>query len=562
MTTSLQNLLSDERLLETAQEAVAAARALAESCIPVLDRAIPLDNGRRSEADLNAGQRVLHGTAWVWTVVETLDQTLRWGRRLAADGLLGRLERLTIRIGFGEYLGQLAGGIAMSQAETVRLRELGLAGDVRELESRPAVQAFLDFGNTAANRAALVDALSRGDTVSDTLGDGDLDMIRAQFVRFVDERIAPFAHQWHLDNALVPDSLIAEMAELGVFGISADPEYGGMGMSKLAMCVITEELSKGWIAVGSIGTRSEIACELIAGSGTEEQKRQWLGRIVSGEILTTAVFTEPDQGSDLARVRTRAVAGEDGWRLSGNKTWITHGSRSDLMTVLARSDASKPGHEGLSLFLAPKLRGSEGDLFPSEGMEGGEIHVLGYRGMREYDIAFDGFAVPRDALLGGVEGQGFKQLMRTFESARIQTAARAVGVARNALALGLRYAIERKQFGRPLRDFPRVADKLALMAVETVMVRELTYFAARRKDEGTRCDIEAGMAKLLAARVAWSNADAALQIHGGNGFALEFEISRVLCDARVLNIFEGAAEIQAHVIGRGLLATHGTAGPA
>ena len=186
-------------------------------------------------------------------------------------------------------------------------------------------------------------------------------------------------------------------------------------------------------------------------------------------------------------------------------------------------------------------------------MTGGEIEVLGYRGMKEFDISFDGFEVPAANLLGGVEGQGFKQLMQTFEAARIQTAARAIGVAQSALDLGLRYGMERIQFGKPIVAFPRVSDKLAMMAAEILLARQLTYFAAREKDAGRRCDLEAGMAKLLAARVAWAAADNALQIHGGNGFALEYQVSRVLCDARILSIFEGAAEIQAHVIARRLL---------
>jgi (2S)-methylsuccinyl-CoA dehydrogenase len=173
--------------------------------------------------------------------------------------------------------------------------------------------------------------------------------------------------------------------------------------------------------------------------------------------------------------------------------------------------------------------------------------------MKEFDISFDGFAVPAANLLGGAEGQGFKQLMQTFEAARIQTAARAIGVAQAALDLGLRYAMERVQFGKPIIKFPRVSDKLAMMAAEILLARQLTYFAAREKDAGRRCDLEAGMAKLLAARVAWAAADNALQIHGGNGFALEYPVSRVLCDARILSIFEGAAEIQAHVIARRLL---------
>jgi len=275
--------------------------------------------------------------------------------------------------------------------------------------------------------------------------------------------------------------------------------------------------------------------------------------IASGAILPTAVFTEPNVGSDLAALRTRAELKDGRWLVNGNKSWITHAARSDLMTLLVRSDPAAEGYRGLSMLLADKPRGDDAEPFPAKGMSGGEIEVLGYRGMKEFEIAFSDFELPEDALLGGVEGRGFKQLMETFESAPIQTAARAVGVAQNALELGRAYAGERHQFGEPLAAFPRLARKLGWMAAETMIARQLSYAAARAKDEGRRCDIEAGMAKLLAARVAWSNADNALQIHGGNGFALEFQISRVLCDARILSIFEGAAEIQAQVIARGLL---------
>jgi (2S)-methylsuccinyl-CoA dehydrogenase len=240
------------------------------------------------------------------------------------------------------------------------------------------------------------------------------------------------------------------------------------------------------------------------------------------------------------------------YKVSGNKTWITHAARADVMTLLVRT-GTEPGYRGLSMLLAEKPRGTESEIFPAKGMRGGEIEVLGYRGMKEYEIGFDGFAVPAENLLGGVEGQGFKQLMQTFEAARIQTAARAFGVAQAALDVGLRYALERVQFGKALISFPRVADKLAMMAVEIAVTRQITYHAARQKDAGERCDLEAGMAKLLGARVAWAAADNALQIHGGNGFALEYPVSRILCDARILNIFEGAAEIQANVIARRLL---------
>jgi (2S)-methylsuccinyl-CoA dehydrogenase len=377
--------------------------------------------------------------------------------------------------------------------------------------------------------------------------------MREQFRRFGAERVTPFCHGGHLRDELIPLGVIEEMASLGVFGLTVPEEWGGQGLGKLAMCIVSEELSRAYIGVGSLGTRSEIAAELIRASGTEAQKQRFLRPIAAGAILPTAAFTEPDVGSDLASLKTRAVREGGLYRIHGAKTWMTHGSRSDLMTLLARTDTSERGYRGLSMFLAEKPRGSEADPFPAPGMRGSEIPVLGYRGMKEYEVAFDGFEVPAEHLLGGEAGQGFKQLMATFESARIQTASRAVGVAQNALELGLRYALERRQFGQPIHGFSRVGGKLAWMAVETMIARQLTYFAAREKDSRRRCDIEAGMAKLLAARTAWANADNALQIHGGNGYALEYPISRVLCDARILNIFEGAAEIQAQLIARGLL---------
>src|SRR5262249_61619 len=279
-----------------------------------------------------------------------------------------------------------------------------------------------------------------------------------------------------------------------------------------------------------------------------------LPRLASGEILPTAVFTEPNTGSDLGSLRTRAVRNGDTYRITGSKTWITHAARSDVMTLLARTDPKEPGYKGLSMFIAEKPRGTDGDPFPAPGMRGSEIRVIGYRGLKEYELAFDGFEVPAANLLGEAEGGGFKQPMARLESARSETGGRGRGVAQSALELGLAYALQRVQFGKPIHAFPRVYGKLAWMAVETMIARQLTYHAARQKDSGKRCDIEAGMAKLLAARVAWANADNALQVHGGNGYAEEYAISRVLCDARILNIFEGAAEIQAQVIARGLLA--------
>lgn len=498
-------------------------------------------------------QRLVHSHAWIATTAEALVATARWAQRSADAGRFGAIEELILRVGFGEYCAQLIGGVPMSQTEFARPGELGLADAAAKLNANPAVSLFLKDGNTLETRADLAAHLTKGELPDESLDDETMDMIRETFRSFTADRIAPNAHHWHMADELIPIEIVDEMAELGVFGVCIKEEYGGLGLGKLAMCLVSEELSRGWICAGSLGTRSEIAGELIGEGGTDEQKAHWLPLLASGEILPTAVFTEPDTGSDLASLRTRAIKQADGsWHINGAKNWITHAGRANLMTVLCRTNPDAPGYAGLSMLLASKTSGSDGIPFPDDGIDGSEIEVLGYRGMKEYALSFDGFPVAKNGLLGGEEGQGFKQLMRTFEGARIQTAARAIGVARNAFDLGLRYALERNQFGKPLMAFPRVSDKLALMITEIIFARELTYSASRHKDQGKRCDIEAGMAKLLAARVAWSSADQAVQIHGGNGYAMEYEVSRVLCDARILNIFEGAAEIQAHVVGRGL----------
>ncbi|HYM03308.1 MAG TPA: acyl-CoA dehydrogenase family protein [Stellaceae bacterium] len=513
--------------------------------------------GAIDPALLEARQFAAHGFAWMATYVEALRRLRVWAETLEDRGVLRELEALMLQMAFGEYLGQLAGGIAISQVEVVRPHDLGLGDDELAAFRTDAVEALIRFGNSEAARARLgallQNALDGGDFGHIGLGDEALDMVRDQFRRFGAERVAPFAHDWHLLDTLIPLPVVEAMAALGVFGLTVPESFGGLGLGKLAMCIVSEELSRAYIGVGSLGTRSEIAAELIRSGGTAAQKEKYLPRIASGEILPTAVFTEPNTGSDLGSLRTRAVRDGAVYKIFGAKTWITHAARTDLMTLLVRTDPNESGYRGLSMFLAEKPRGTEEDPFPAPGMSGGEIRVLGYRGMKEYEIGFDGFEVPADNLLGGIEGQGFKQLMATFESARIQTASRAVGVAQNALELGMRYALDRQQFGKAIYAFPRVFGKLAWMAVETMLSRQLTYFAAREKDGDRRCDIEAGMAKLLAARTAWANADNALQIHGGNGYALEYPISRVLCDARILNIFEGAAEIQANVIARGLL---------
>ncbi len=556
-----------DRLMTTQTAILPDLLTLTRAALPAVDavlgaatdrlRDLVTADGKVAGPLIEAHQPAAHGLAWLATYAQSLHQMQGWADRLTEQGRFGEIEQLIHQIAFGEYLAQIAGGIPMSQGEIIRRADLGLSRDDMAPLSGEPVRTLIHGANSQAARTRLV-ALMQEQTGNTTFGatglDDELEMIREQFRRFAVERIEPVAHEWHLKDELIPMEIISELAELGVFGLTIPEEYGGLGLSKASMVVVSEELSRGYIGVGSLGTRSEIAAELILCGGTEEQKARWLPKIASGEILPTAVFTEPNTGSDLGALRTRAIRDEQGdWRITGNKTWITHAARAHVMTLLARTDPATTDHRGLSMFLAEKAPGTDDDPFPSQGMTGTEIQVLGYRGMKEYELSFDNFRVEGGNLLGGTEGQGFKQLMRTFESARIQTAARAIGVAQCALDLALQYAQERKQFGKPLIAFPRVSDKLAMMAVEIMIARQLTYFSAWEKDHGHRCDLEAGMAKLLGARVAWAAADNGLQIHGGNGFALEYKISRILCDARILNIFEGAAEIQAQVIARRLL---------
>ncbi|MBL8542547.1 MAG: acyl-CoA dehydrogenase family protein [Hyphomonadaceae bacterium] len=530
-------------LLKRLDEAAGVAADYVASAKAAL-RPLVSKNGKIDRVALDREQHLVHGLAWIATYAETLREVADWARALNEAGRFGETEQMLAHLLVAEYGAQLAGGVPMTQVEIIRPADFGVAA--------PRIVLSITQEQKTALAQRLRHAQGRA-TLEDTNLDEDLTLIREQFHKFAEDRIAPYAHEWHCKDELIPIEIVNEMGALGVFGLTIPEEYGGSGLGKMAMCVVSEELSRAWIGTGSLGTRSEIAAELILIGGTAEQKAEWLPKIASAEVLPTAVFTEPNTGSDLGSLRTRAVREGDRYKVNGNKTWITHAARADVMTLLVRTDPNKSGFDGLSMLLAPKLRGDAANPFPTPGMSGGEIEVIGYRGMKEYEIGFDGFEVPAGNLLGGVEGQGFKQLMATFESARIQTAARAVGVAQSALELGLKYALERKQFGRELIEFPRVSNKLVMMAAELMAARQLTYFSARRKDSGKRCDLEAGMAKLLAARVAWAAADNALQIHGGNGFAVEYPVSRVLADARILNIFEGAGEIQAMVIARRLL---------
>ena len=554
MPTAASRVTAEPDLAELSREVVSALDALLSDAVAKVRERVVVE-GHAVARLFDREQRATHGLAWLATYVEAVRQLAAYAERMAGSGTLGELEDNLVRIGLGECLAQIAGGIPMSQGEVVRPSDLGLSAAQVAARMTASVESLIANGNTAERRARVM-ALMRNNhhaTVGAAGLDETLESIREEMRRFADQEVIGSAQGWHLTNSYIPIEIIKQMSELGVFGLTIPEEFGGMGLGKESMCVVSEELSRGYIGVGSLGTRSEIAAELILGGGTAAQKEKWLPKLASGEVLPTAVFTEPNTGSDLASLKTRAVREGNVYKVYGNKTWITHPVRADLMTLLVRTNPKEAGHRGLSMLLAEKPRGTDADPFPVKGMTGTEIEVLGYRGMKEYEIAFDGFEVKAENLLGGVEGLGFKQLMQTFESARIQTAARAIGVAQAAMEQAMNYAESRVQFGRPIAEFPRVADKIVMMAVDIMIARQLTYHAAREKDSGRRCDLEAGMAKLFGARVAWASADNAVQVHGGNGFALEFPVSRILCDARILNIFEGAAEIQAQVIARRLL---------
>ena len=551
-----ENYIVMPDLLATTQQALESLDALFEAAKGTV-KSLVSNDGRISSGLMEQHQAAAHGLSWLATYQESMRQMQNWATKLSDAGEFGEAEQLLHQIACGEYHAQIVGGIPMSQSEIVRLSDIKIPAAAQQDYQNAAVMNLIANGNTQAARTRLVELMQEqaGNVIFGASGlDEELEMIREQFRRFSVHKVEPHAHEWHLNDELIPMEIIEELAELGVFGLTIPEDLGGFGLTKASMAVVSEELSRGYIGVGSLGTRSEIAAELIICGGTDQQKENWLPKLASGEILPTAVFTEPNTGSDLGALRTRAVKDEDGdYKITGNKTWITHAARTHVMTLLARTDPDSTDHRGLSMFLAEKTPGTDEAPFPTEGMTGGEIEVLGYRGMKEYELGFDNFHVKSENLLGGEEGKGFKQLMQTFESARIQTAARAVGVAQSALDVSMQYALDRKQFGKELINFPRVANKLAMMAVEITVARQLTYFSAFEKDNERRCDLEAGMAKLLGARVAWSAADNGLQIHGGNGFALEYSISRILCDARILNIFEGAAEIQAQVIARRLI---------
>ncbi len=377
------------------------------------------------------------------------------------------------------------------------------------------------------------------------------DMIRRTVREFVEAEVKPIANDLDRNNQEIPEHILKKMAELGYFGMIFPVEEGGLGLDYISMAIVTEELSRGWLSVGSVITRNIISGTLLSAHGTPEQKKNILPKIARGEILTAAAFTEPDSGSDTASFKTRAVKQGDGYLIKGSKMWCTFANRANMLTVMTRTDPDmSKRHKGLSLIMFEK---KPGDDFMPPQLTGSPIPTIGYHGMRSYALQFDDAFAPASNLIGNQEGRGFYQLMASYEAARIQTAARAVGVAQAAFECAVKYAKDRKQFGQPIGDFQVIRHKLAHMAVEIEAGRQLCYFAASEKDTGRRCDYEAGLAKAFAAEMAERVTREAMQVHGGYGYSMEFEAQRFWRDARVLSIFEGTSEIQYELIGRRIM---------
>ncbi len=341
MTTTSELLTQCDAAASAADKLLSAARTSVAAKVTVNDKV----DGKAIDRE----QRAVHAFAWYATYVEALRQMARWARRLGGEKRFGEIEKLILQCAFGEYLAQMAGGIAMSQNEIARPGDLGVSNtDFADFWS--AVHELIESGSRPQIRSSIADYL-RAHAGAMFYGEPGLDetmgMVREQFYRFAQDKVTPFAHQWHLKDELIPLDVISELSGLGVFGLSLPEEFGGSGLSKTAMCVVSEELSRGYIGVGSLATRSEIACELILTGGTAEQKAYWLPKIASGEILPTAVFTEPAGGSDVAELKTRGVREGDVFRIYGNKTWITHAARADVMTLMVRTLPDQKGYRGL-----------------------------------------------------------------------------------------------------------------------------------------------------------------------------------------------------------------------
>jgi (2S)-methylsuccinyl-CoA dehydrogenase len=429
--------------------------------------------------------------------------------------------------------------------------------DILDVEE---VRVYTDKWLRPAEYEAVADALVDGRLPSIGLGE-EHEAIREPFRKFAQEKVMPLAEKIHRHDLLVPEDLIQGLAEMGTFGITIPEEYGGFMTDNIGMVIVTEELSRGSLAAaGSLVTRPEILSKALLKGGTEEQKQEWLPKLATGEVMAGVAVTEPDFGSDVAGLKVMATKTEGGWRINGTKTWCTFAGRANVLLVLARTNPDmKSKHKGLSILLAekPVFEGHDFDYKQPEGgsISGRAIATIGYRGMHSYEVNFDNYFVPDKNLVGGEEGlgKGFYLQMAGFAGGRLQTAARALGVMQASYEAAMTYANERKVFGKPVFSYTLTQYKLARMAMLIHVIRQSTYEAARLVDAG-KGQMESSMVKLFSCKMAEWVAREAMQIHGGMGYAEEFNVSRYFVDARVLSIFEGAEEVLAlRVVARTLI---------
>lgn len=447
----------------------------------------------------------------------------------------------------------ISGGLGLENATST----------IRALQIFRQVQTCSSPNHLAQSGRRVCDA---GDAFRSIRTNDEVDMARDMFRRFAQDCVAPLAEKIHRDDLTIPDELLDQMCEMGVFGLSIPEQYGGSapdgGDNTQTMIAVTEALSEASLgAGGSLITRPEILARAILAGGTEEQKKEWLPRIASGETLAAISITEPDYGSDAASLNLKATKTDAGWLLNGAKTWCTFAGKADVLMVVART-GSEPGFKGLSIFLVekPRFDGHEIDVQQDGAgrLQGKSIPTIGYRGMHSFELAFDDFFVPDENLLGRETGlgRGFYFTMNGMTGGRIQTSARANGVMIAAISASIRYANDRKIFGRPLSRHQIIQGKIASMTARFMASRALAYKVAARLDNGGG-QMEASLAKLFACRSAEIITREAVQIHGGMGYAEECAVSRYFVDARVLSIFEGAEEALAiRVIARSILADH------
>jgi (2S)-methylsuccinyl-CoA dehydrogenase len=523
--------MSDE--LRAASAAVDLAGAVVEAAARRLAE-LSSENGKLSVAALDRHQAVAYDLAHAAAAVEGSRVMARYGEH-------GEVESMLARAYVADAVHDVATRV-LGRSQAWGVERDALAGAMPFVSEHRA-PAFLE---------ALADQCVKHGSGPTHLSD-DFELVGETFRRFAEDKIRPVAEHVHRTNADVPEEIISGLAELGGFGLSVPEEYDGFATGGesdyIGMVVATEELSRGSLGIGgSLVTRPEILTRALVAGGTEEQKRTWLPRIASGEVMVGIMVTEPDYGSDVAGVKVNAAPTDGGWLVNGVKTWATFAGRADVLMLLARTDPDRSaGHRGLSILIVEKPR-AEGHAFAFDDGRGGHIEgraidTIGYRGMHSYEVAFDNWFVPDANLVGGEAGlgRGFYLQMAGFENGRLQTAARAVGLMQAAFEAGLAYAQERKVFGAPVFDYQLSKIKLARMAALIQAGRQFSYDVARKmaNGEGT---LEASMVKAYVCRAAEWVTREAMQLHGGMGYAEEFPVSRFFVDARVLSIFEGADE--------------------